>query len=260
MNEVRVCSDVVIVVASCDRYCDLWAPFFYLLRKNCPALKLRIYLVTNDLKYAAHGVISLNTGPDVTWSANLKAALQVISEPYVLLLLEDLLVLRPINPQELMTVLSRIIESGANCVKLNPLPPPDARKDELMGVVSPGVPYRVSTVATVWRKQVLLELLEPSESPWQFEIAGSVRSSAIPDFYACYEQRFPVMNAVVRGRWRRGILSAAEALGAPVDRAARGVMNGQQSAWYRLACMRYEVLQAMPPRLRFPIRSVFRGA
>jgi len=251
---------VAVVVASCDRYSDLWDPFFYLLWKYWPDSDLETYLVTNYGTFESSRVTSLPVGRDVTWSANLRGALELVAEPYILLLLEDLLLFRPIDSEQVADALRWLVRTEGHCLKLNPVPPPDRSWDETAGLASPGVPYRVSTVATVWRRRTLIELLDPNENAWEFEIEGSARSAEYPGFYACHRPHFQVTNAVVCGKWRRSALRAALSAGAPVGTADRPVMNTLESAAYGLALLRYRILQSMPPRLRSPMRALWRDS
>jgi hypothetical protein len=40
--------------------------------------------------------------------------------------------------------------------------------------------YNLSFQASIWRRELLLEVLRPGESPWESEINGSVRLNATP--------------------------------------------------------------------------------
>jgi hypothetical protein len=251
---------VAIVVASCDRYRDLWDPFFYLFRRVWPDCEHPLYLVSNSSADSRPGVVNLAVGEDVTWSANLRRALERVQEPYVILLLEDLLMFTSVNAERLHAVLTWMIESGANMLKLNPVPAPDRDGDSRVGKVQPGAHYRVSTVATVWRKAVLLALLDDKETAWEFELRGSLRSNVYDKFFACRKPHFPVVNGIVRGKWRPRVLKAALSMGAPVHPLARPLMTSVQSAAYRVALWRYYLLQALPSKIRLPLRNLLRGA
>ncbi len=47
----------------------------------------------------------------------------------------------------------------------------------------PGSPYHMSLMCALWRKELLLKILEPDESPWDIEIQGTTRLSAMGDDY-----------------------------------------------------------------------------
>lgn len=245
------------MIASCDSYQDLWEPFFHCFRSSWPECPFPIYLLTNTLASGIPGVCDLKAGPDRGWSANLGDGLARLSEPYVLLLLEDLLLLEQVDHTKTMRALGRAIDAGANCLKLNPLPPPDQPFDPTMGIVSPKSHYRVSTVATLWKKTMLAGLLRPGETAWDFERKGSVRSDAWSGFYACWKPHLPVTNAVVKGLWRPPVLRRVLQSGAPVDQTARLVM-GSFARWsYFCARAQSRGLALLPVTARRTVRSAF---
>jgi hypothetical protein len=86
--------DLTIIVFSCDKYQELWAPFFEMFFKRWPSLKttnsqVPIYLVTNALKHDDPRIISINNQNEKSWSDNALAVLAAVKTKYVLILLED---------------------------------------------------------------------------------------------------------------------------------------------------------------------------
>jgi len=59
-----------------------------------------------------------------------------------------------------------------NYLRLNPRPKPDKPYNDQIGLVSPGTLYRTATVMTIWKKSVLVDLLNPEETAWDFELYG----------------------------------------------------------------------------------------
>ena len=51
----------------------------------------------------------------------------------------------------------------------------------------------------------MIDLLEPTESAWDFEIIGSKRSDKYSDFYAVNTVVLPYLNGVVKGKWVRSV-------------------------------------------------------
>jgi hypothetical protein len=249
-----------VLVVSCDRYQDLWKVFFYFFHRSWPRCPFPLYLISNSQAFESPGVVNVRIGADISWSANVRAALERIPQSYVLLLLEDLLLFDAIQVERLESALRWMIEADADSLKLNPFPPADGESDGRVGWVRPGAHYRVSTVATVWKKSVLLALLDDRETAWQFEINGSTRSNRYRGFYACQAPHFPVANAVVRGKWQRFVRHAALAAGAPVERETRPMMSAWETAAYALKVLRFRALQVMPARFRLRIRTGCGGA
>ena len=48
--------DIALLVPSCDRYSDLWEPFFLNLKKKWPNLPFRVCLVANEKPFQFPGV------------------------------------------------------------------------------------------------------------------------------------------------------------------------------------------------------------
>ncbi len=78
-----------ILVVSCDRYRDLWAPFFTLFQRYWPDCDMPVYLGANFVQAEFAGVRTLKAGDDESWSKGLRFFLENIQTEYVLLMLED---------------------------------------------------------------------------------------------------------------------------------------------------------------------------
>jgi len=61
------------------------------------------------------------------------------------------------------------------------------------------VPYQMSLQAGIWDRRLLLELMIPHESPWDFEINGSTRLRDFPDFKVLGTRQWPVRYTI--GVW-----------------------------------------------------------
>lgn len=65
-------SDKAIVVPSCDKYNDLWKPFFLFFNKYWPDSRLPVYLFSNTLDYKQADVAVIKTGPPSNWFCRIK--------------------------------------------------------------------------------------------------------------------------------------------------------------------------------------------
>ena len=129
--------------------------------------------------------------------------------------------------------------------------------NSVLGRIREGSHYRTSTVLTLWRKEVLLALLKPGESAWQFELVGSARSDAYPRFYSTYADCFPVINCVIKGKWRPRAVRALAAQGLAVDLAARAAMTPREDLALKAKELRSRVFKLVPMRYRRRIRYFF---
>lgn len=250
-----------LLVVSCDKYSDLWRPFFELFRRFWPSCPLRTYLLSNTIGSDLPGVSNVLVGPDRSWSDSLQRALKQLEHEYVFMFLDDLFLRGPVKQDEVLKVLQWTVESGANYVRLSRSPKPDRPHNGMVGLVAPGAIYRASGVLSVWRRTVLLELLVPGENAWDFEVFGSVRSDQYEGFYATWEAYVPVINGVIKGKWCRRALRTLRALGVEPDLTRRPVMTLAETAAERLRKVRHGLFyQLVPSRHRRRVKhALLRG-
>jgi len=252
-QSVPVCSELAVLLVSCDIYKDLWPLCTTMMHRFWPDCPYQAYLVCNEPAFIS-GFRTLAVGSDRGWCANLLRALEEVKEEYVLLFLEDLILERPVYTPRVTYLFNWFKEVSGNCLRMNPSPPPDRPCSELVGVASKGGLYRASTVMTLWRKSVLSALLRPDESAWEFEIRGTERSDQFDGFYAAYDTTFSVVNTVGRGKWTRRAIRRMRRLGVEPDLAARDVLSHFAEWKGRLMEVRSAALAHLPARWRRTIR------
>lgn len=216
---------IAILVSSHDPYSDLWPPYFAAFHRNWPDCPFQIYLLSNRIVFPDPAVKPILVGDVRSWPDSIRLALEQIDEDFVLLLLEDLFLISPIDTERFLRLAEWVTEHRPACIRVEPVP--GMAPSEFKGIckLPPGIPYRASTVLTLWRKEVLLALLRSEETIWQFEVQGSVRTDAYPDFYATEETYLPWLNGVIRGKWVPQAQAAMIAAGYPVQTQARGMFT-----------------------------------
>lgn len=208
--------DLAVLISSCDKYSDLWDPFFGMFFKywsNCP---YEIYLVSENNKFNDYRVKTINPKVDQTWSERLLFALDNINQKYVLLMLEDYIILKSVDNDRIEHCLDVLIKNNASNIKLLPVPGPDKPLLEDIGILSKGRDYRTSTQASIWDKEILKSLLRKEESVWDFESKGNERSNSLDNLFLSInldvngdpveDGNYPLTyycTAVHRGKWRR---------------------------------------------------------
>jgi len=200
-------ADVSFVVLSCDRYGDLWDPFFGCMERYWPDCPFSVYLVTNQASYDRSGVSVINIGPDRDYSSNLLAVLSAVPTPWLILWVEDYLFSERIDTQRLRLILDDAVRAGADYLKLTEDAPLsyDDSNGERVGAIPRGVKYRSAIGTALYRKETLRKLLVPGLSIWQLD--KSQASNSLPDVFMALtasEARrppLPNVNAVVKGRW-----------------------------------------------------------
>lgn len=252
-------NSVAVLVVSCDKYADLWRPFFDLFFRYWSDCPFPIYLLSNTTSVDIPGVQGILVGPDVSWSDGLLRALTKIEENYVFMFLEDLFLTGPVDTAAIEEILRWFVSVQGNYIRLNGLPPPDVALTDMVGMVAPDTIYRTATVLSVWRHQTLAELLRPGESAWDFETAGSVRSEAYDGFYSTRRNYISVMNAVIKGKWQRTALRKTKSLCPGFETGSRPMLTHREQAGQWLRIRGNRLLYRIPVAWRKPIREFVRG-
>jgi hypothetical protein len=248
-----------VLVVSCDSYSDVWTPFFTMFRKcwgDCP---YPTYLLTNTKDPRIEGVQTLVVGADVSWSDNLISALQNISEEYVFIMLEDLILTKSVQTDKVQEVVEWAHQHKANYVRMNPTVRADKPHNSIVGYISKGTVYRASVVMPLFRKQALLELLKSGENAWEFEYFGSQRADEMDDFYATHYDYFPCVNGIIKGVWEYSALKTLQKSGAPPDTSVRRVMNVKERIIWKVKVIRTFIFQLLPPLWRRKVKELFAG-
>lgn len=215
-----------VLVVSCDKYSDLWKPFFKFFWRFWPDCPFKVYLLSNKVGANMSQVENLLVGDDLSWSDSLiKGVTQLKKEEYIFLVLDDLFLCDFIRTDKVLKIFNWILESNAHYARMNPSQKPGKPYNELVSIVSKGAIYRASTVLSVWKKDILLNLLKPGESAWDFEVWGSVRSDNYDGFYTTWEDHFPIINCVIKGKWQRSAVKKLKSLGVDIDLNRREVMT-----------------------------------
>jgi len=256
MNDPK--DNVAVVLVSCDKYQDLWQPFFSLFQKFWSSCPFKLYLISNEKSFDYPGLTNILVGKDISWSDNLINALKQIKENFVFLWLDDLFLIDYVDTEKVVLLFQWAINSEVNYVCLNALPKPDKSYNDLVGIISPGSLYRVSTVLSLWKKGILLELLKPGETAWQFEIKGQERSDKYDHFYVTWQPVIKVVNGVIKGKWLGSAVRKLNSLGVVLDLSVRPRMNLIEELIFFFKKQRSALLQLLvPSNFRRQVRSVF---
>lgn len=240
-------SKLAVVVQTCDKYHDLWAPFYTLFRRYWPDCAYPVYHVTEGRSLDQQGIHQIHTGA-LEWSARLLFCLDRIDADYILLLLDDYFLLKPAYNSRFEEC-CRVLDDHANvaCLRIFPVPGPTDgwESDPKIGRVDRNTPYAITTQVTIWRKKCLQELLVPSETVWQFEVEGSRRAANYPfEFLSlnvnhstrAEEGDYPftyLCTAVYKGKWMREAVELSRREKLDLDFDYRKVESGFDR-FYRL--------------------------
>jgi len=248
-------SKFAILIVSCDKYSDLWNPFFKLFFRFWSDCPFNVYLLSNYKITNFPKVKTINIGSDLSWSDNLYKGLNLLKEDYIFLLLEDLFLIDFVNTNKIFNLFNLALNINANYLRIKPSPKPDKKYNELIGVVSEGTLYRATSAVCIWKKGVLLKLLKTNETAWDFEICGSARSDEYDKFFSTWKKYFYLINGVVRGKWQRNAVKKLKSLGVQIDLNKREVMTLKDTIIYFFQELRSRLLKCFPAKYRRKIRN-----
>lgn len=194
-----------LIVESCDARADLWGPCLGLLDRFWSDRPFETLLLTEVAEPTFPGVRALPTGLGTPWSTQVLQALDAVSAPYVIRMHDDFFLHAPVDTQRVLRLLDWVREADANMLRLTPKPGPDSPVPGApeVGEIHRRAGFRASNQISIWKVEFLRELLQPEESPWEFERLGSERARAYPGLYALWEPALHYEEVVVQGQWWR---------------------------------------------------------
>ena len=158
-----------VMIYSCDAYSDVWGPFFTLFFRywNCP---YDVYLAS-ETEYCLLPGVGTITEQAPTWTERMRASLMDIPAKYVICMCEDMFIRQTVR-QNIIDECIQAMENDPSIACFN---------FEYDKNVIPGGPvhgfgqkardaeYKKSCQPTLWRKQVLQDLLDVNMAPWEWE-------------------------------------------------------------------------------------------
>jgi hypothetical protein len=250
--------DVAVLIPSCDKYRDLWTPFFTLFWKFWPDCNYNVYLGSNHVQYNNHMVKMINVGDDISWSDGLIAMLGMIPEEYVIMMLEDFFLRERVDNAKIAMYIRILKKLKGGLLRLAPMPGPDIIiKESKLGIISKEASYRVSTQGAVWRKDVLSALLEKGESAWEFELNGTKRSRHLEcNFYGTTTHILTYKNHVVeRGKWLPKEARRFRMMNIGCDFNKRKIMTRMQYLVWNFDRMLSKHLNKIPQSVKKTVRA-----
>jgi hypothetical protein len=233
-------ASMTVLIQSCDRYSDLWKPFYHFFHRHWPDNPFPVYHLSETKKLSNKKIIDISGGIDKTWSELLIGALKEIKTDYVLLLLEDYFLIRKVNNNRLFELLEIAKKESPFFIRIFPVPGPDTDHPHYpeIGIIDKKSAYAISTQATIWNREMLLNFLRPRESAWDLEVKGSARAAELKAPFLSLKNKhgkgkaedadYPFTyfcTAVYKGKWMRGAVDLCKKEGVEIDLQYRSVEN-----------------------------------
>src|ERR1035441_8744268 len=99
-------ANISVLITSCDAYADIGPAMSQAMAAHWPDCPFPRFLMSNYDKAPA-GFTTLAIGPDISWSANLIRALEMIDDDYILLSVDDLILTRKVDTHRLLESVHR---------------------------------------------------------------------------------------------------------------------------------------------------------
>tara|TARA_S200000501_G_scaffold368504_1_gene406446 strand:+ start:256 stop:1005 length:750 start_codon:yes stop_codon:yes gene_type:complete len=193
------------LIISYDNYLHLAEINFLSIRKYWPDLNYDLYYLSNERKFSKNYefIKNINVGTDVSWSLSLKKALINLSKnyDYVLTFIDDLILTSEVNNNLFELILDSFIKSGGNHIKLHN-PKPNKPYNKFFGELTSKMPYRATTVFTIWKIDFLIEILLDNENAWDFEKNAKDRIKNSEGIFSAHDKLFKFENTVVKGKYQ----------------------------------------------------------
>jgi hypothetical protein len=201
-------------------------------------------------------VAVIQVGEDRGWSANLAQALLSVPEKYVILLLDDLFVVDRVDGRSIVQLINRCVSDDWDYLRLNPTPGPPCADQNQIGAIAPGDWYRSSTVMSVWKREVLLAVLDPAENAWEFEIFGSERTDKYTKWFASSKWNIPFENLVIKGKVNPFVMRKLRLANINIE-TSRPVMNFCEAVMLLMKQVRSKAMLLVPRAARRKLRTRF---
>lgn len=252
-------SDVAVLVISCDKYSDLWNPFFTIFDKYWPDCPYPIYLGSNHTVFNHPRVLPHPIGDDLSWADSVYQMIERLHYHHFIIFLEDFFLERRVNSSKVHELVEIAMRHNIGCLHFTPKPYSDNSLPFYpgIGVIRPGTDYRVSTSVAIWKKDTLKRLLLPGFSAWDFELKGSPMSDNMPDeFWGINKPVIYFRHAVERGKWLPRGLTTCKKEGINVNLNARPAMSTKEYLWWHLYTLRGRLFRILPSTVRRKLRTM----
>lgn len=227
-------SNVSVLIYSCDKYADVWQPFFTLFFRywDCP---YDVYLATETVDCDLIGVQTLHGSG--TWTERMRQAVEQIPTKYVIGMCEDMFFRRPVK-QNIIDDCVAYMETNPiiGCFNFEKEAEPGCNLIssiyQSFGRKPSGNHFQKSCQPSLWRKDYLIKLLDCKMNPWQWEetetqydLEHYVWCGSPDDLAFEYGYHDRKWFGIVRGRWiESDVQPLFEKEGIDIDLSIRGTV------------------------------------
>ena len=200
---------VTLLVNTCDAYADLWGPFFTLLKRYFEPLKMRILLNTETKDFSFEGLqIEAVHSSAASYGERMRDALSHVDTEYVLLMLDDFFLHKPVRQDRLQQVVTWM-DNDKDIVYFNCDVTAAARDFEVNRYpgyrrLPAGNRYILNLQSAVWRTEKFRAYWQHDVSPWDWEERCNVLTAFQPrdKFYCVISEKDRFLEyGYTAGQW-----------------------------------------------------------
>ena len=254
--------DVSILVVGFDGYIDVWNHFFKLMNKNWPD-RPKTYLASSELTPHFDNVEVIPAGPNSEWSLRAQTALNQIKTPYVILMLEDFFVSKPVDNNRVREALDLIKRDNikfyqilVQLIKQTWEKGKSYKGHNNIRIIPQEKKYPLNLQAAIWNTSYLREVIGSGNyNAWQFEInqidvhCNVERIDSLIDVTNILN----ITHTVVQSKYLRGAVKDLEKMGYSIDLSERPLLSKSEDFKYMLKLFMYS---ATPKCLVKPFKKV----
>lgn len=170
--------DYSVIISTCDKFSDLWDANVTLLEKNWGDRGVDTYFVTDkptDLEYERVKFIAAGEGAEIT--ERIKAALKVIETKYIVFLLDDYFLTKPIDTAKIDRYIEIMRKEKLDYLRLYTFLNAKYFKEKIgdcgdIYKVTTDARYNVNLYPCVFSREFLAATVEGgTKNAWQYEVS-----------------------------------------------------------------------------------------
>lgn len=171
-------NNLSVLIGTCDAYSSLWENFSICFDRYWQHHTQNIFVgeTISVPDYVSTKFETILCGKDISWGRRMREGIKA-SEDYIFFILDDYFFHYSYSEQQLNTYVEDMELHAMNRLQISV-----SGYQKYVGVgnlkydqIAPHSPYLISMQPSIWRKEFLMDTLDPRYSPWDFEKRGTGR-------------------------------------------------------------------------------------
>lgn len=237
-------ADCVIVVNSCDAYSDVWPLFFTAFAEHWSTNRIPIVVNTETAQLPILPISATvhhysEDAENSNWGGRLLSTLSDQTADFVIMLFDDFILESDVDVSVLEDCIERM-RADSSITVFYLINVPGAEECSSVGAGFSRLPrfanYRLNSAPAIWRRSSLIEFTRQCDSPWVWELFGTVRTYRKATGFFCvrsgekaiYPYDYSMGGAIYRGRWVGRVVEPKLAkYRLQIDLHKRGITEGR---------------------------------